>query len=80
MDAFIQKRYGRCCGYEFRNWRLELFDKARLMWRKKAKLVVPLTYSDCPIMQPPTNLISFISIQLLDDVVIKRKSWGARER
>jgi hypothetical protein len=45
MDTFIQKRYGRCCGYEFRNRRLELFDKARLMWRKKAKLVVPLNCS-----------------------------------
>jgi hypothetical protein len=44
MDTFIKKGYGRCCGYEFRDWRLELFDKARLMWRKKAKLVVPLPY------------------------------------
>jgi hypothetical protein len=43
MDTFIQKRDGGCCGNEFRDWRLELFDKARLMWRKKAKLVAPLT-------------------------------------
>jgi hypothetical protein len=43
MDTFIQKRYGWCCGYEFRDWGLELFDKARFMWRKKAKLVGPLT-------------------------------------
>jgi hypothetical protein len=54
MDTFIQKRYGRCCRYEFRDWRLELFDKARLMGRKKAKLVVPLTYSvDRQCNHPP---------------------------
>jgi hypothetical protein len=36
MHTFIQKRYCRCCEYEFRDWRLDAFDKARLMWGKKA--------------------------------------------
>jgi hypothetical protein len=47
---------------------------------KESQTMVPLTDSVWPIVQSPTNLISFISIQLLDDVVIKRKSWGASER